>query len=511
MSVRALSWRGCGCSRDRRLPWLAFLAAVLTCVPYLVAWLFTPPGHVFSGFLLASQDSETYLFKIRLGEMGLWWENWYSPRPGPPVRLFWPYIVLGRLGGLLGVPAIVMFHLGRMVAAFALALGLFALARELGVGPWWVPLAGLFWCGPDAFVVLPPVPEMRAAWAALALPHFALCQAAACWCLVFWLRARRGGAGWALAAGAACAVVSSVHPYMAALPAGACGIDAALRVRTRAWAWRDAAARWLPVVCGSAAGAAWVAREILRQQWVREWLAQSRTPANLLAVMGALAPEAVLCAAGVREWVRCGRRDGRMLGAAWVGLTAVLCAVPVVPGLDFRRRYLEGLAPALPLFPVLGAFVLSRKHKAAAIVLVAGMLVGPLALCVRPVVLGAGDPVAYLPRELDAAFRWLAEAAPGSVVVSDPATSNRIPSRAMCRTVAGHWSESPGYRELAPVLRGFFSEGNPRLQRAVLERFRPDYVLWRCDAFPAAGLEAVPGLEPVWECGPVAIFAWRGG
>jgi len=511
LRVRGWSWRGCGCCRVRDA-WLAVLAGVLTCVPYLVAWALTPPGHVFSGFLLASQDCETYLFKVRLGEMGRWWENWYSPHPGPPAMLFWPYVLLGRLGGLLGVPAILTFHLGRVAAAFALALGLFALARELRIAPWWVPLAGFFWCGPDAAFLVPAAPEARVAWAALALPHFALCQAAACWCLVFWLRSRRGGVGWAAAAGAACAVVGSVHPYMAALPAGACGVDAASRVRAWAWTWRDAAIRWLAVVVGGAAGAGWVAREIFRLEWLREWLVQSRVllpgPVVLSEV---LAVDAVLCAAGVREWLRSGRPDGRVLAAAWVGLTAVLCTVPVVPGLDFRGRCLEGLAPVLALFPVLGAFALSRKCKAVAVVLVAGVSAGLLAFCVRSAVLGAGDPVAYLPRELDAAFRWLAEEASGSVVLSDPATSNRVPSRALCRTVAGHWAESPGYRELAPVLRGFFSESDPGLQKAVLERFRPDYVLWRCDVFPGAGLEELRGLEPVWERGPVVILAWRGG
>lgn len=512
MPAHALSWRGCGCSWDRRLPWLAFLAAVLTCVPYLVAWLFTPPGHIFSGFLLASQDCETYLFKIRLGEMGLWWENWYSPRPGPPVRLFWPYIVLGRLGGLLGVPVIVVLHLGRVVAAFALALGLFALGRELGVGPWWVPLAGFFWCGPDSVFLVPPVPEARAAWAALAVPHFALCQAAACWCLVFWLKACRGRAVWAVAAGVACAVAGSVHPYMAALPVGACAADAVWRARVWPGTRGVMALRWLAVALGGMAGAGWPAWEILRSPWVREWLAQSKTPPlDLLTLVALLAADVVLCAAGAGEWLRSGRRDARVLVTGWLGLAAVLCAVPVLPGLEFRRRYLEGLSPVLGLFAPMGMAVILRVRRALAVILAVAVFAGPVAFCVRPVLLGAGDPVAYYPQDLDAAFGWLSGAAPGSLVLSDPVTSNRIPSRALCRTVAGHWAESPGFAELAPVLVGFFSGEDRALQEAVLEQFRPDYVLWRRDAFPRAGLGAIPRLERVWESGSVVIFAWPGG
>lgn len=164
MSARVLSWRGCGCSQGRRLLWLALLAPALTCVPYLVAWLFAPPGHVFSGFLLPGLGWETCLLKTRLGEMGLWWENWYSPWPGAPARLFWPYIALGRLGCLLGVPGIAMFHAGRFAAGVLLALGLCALARELGIGPWWTPLVGFFWCGSEALIGSSPASEMRVAW-----------------------------------------------------------------------------------------------------------------------------------------------------------------------------------------------------------------------------------------------------------------------------------------------------------------------------------------------------------
>lgn len=512
MSARVLSWQGCGCSQGRRLLWLVLLAAALTCVPYLVAWLFTPPGYLFSGFLLDSWDCETYLFKIRLGEMGLWWQNWYSPRPGAPARLFWPYIALGKLGSLLGVPGIAMFHAGRLAADVLLALGLCVLAQELRITPWWVPLAGLFWCGSEVLAESPPVPEMRAGWAALTLPHFALSQAVACWCLAFWLRACRGQAKWAAAAAVACTLLGSVHPYMVALPVGACAADAVWRIRVRLETWKGVAFRWVAVAFGGVAGSGWAAWEILRHPWVMEWLARSKTaPLDLLTLAILVAVDVVLCTAGAREWLRSGREDARVLVAAWSGLTGLLYAVPVVPGLEFRKRYLEGLAPVLGLFVPMGMAVAVKKSRAMAVLLVAAVLVGPVVCCARPLVLQTSNPVSYYPQELDAAFRWLSEAARGSLVLSDPVTSNRIPSRALCRTVAGHWAESPGFADLAPVMAQFFSGEDRELQEAVLERFRPEYVLWRRDLFPGAGLEALPGLVPVWEGSRVVVFARQGG
>ena len=48
---------------------LVFAAAValLSLTPYLLAYLWTPPGHHFAGFFFIADDATTYLAKMRQG------------------------------------------------------------------------------------------------------------------------------------------------------------------------------------------------------------------------------------------------------------------------------------------------------------------------------------------------------------------------------------------------------------------------------------------------------------
>lgn len=273
------------------------------------------------------------------------------------MRLFWPYIALGRLGSLIGAPGIMMFQAGRFAAGVLLVLGLCALARELGIGPWWVPLAGFFWCGSEVLVGSFPVPEMRVAWAALTLPHFALSQAAACWCLAFWLRACRSRARWTVAAGVACAMVGSVHPYVAALLVGG-GVCRGRGVEG-------------PCPAGGRKGyGTQVAGSGVR--------GRGRSGMDSLGDPAAPVGQGVACseqdsapgpvdsggpagcrcgAAGAEEWLRSGREDAGMAAAV-------------------------------------------RKRRAMAVLLVVAVLAGPVAFCVRPVLLGASDLVRTTRRSL---------------------------------------------------------------------------------------------------------------
>ncbi len=51
--------------------WTALLLAA-SCLPYLVAWLATPPGHQFVGLVINPLDGNSYLAKIREGWAGSW-------------------------------------------------------------------------------------------------------------------------------------------------------------------------------------------------------------------------------------------------------------------------------------------------------------------------------------------------------------------------------------------------------------------------------------------------------
>ena len=56
-----------------RWAWVLALAVVaISCVPYLAAWISTPPGYQFGGLLVNPGDANTYLSKMRQGWFGSW-------------------------------------------------------------------------------------------------------------------------------------------------------------------------------------------------------------------------------------------------------------------------------------------------------------------------------------------------------------------------------------------------------------------------------------------------------
>src|SRR6202162_2620489 len=105
-----------------RIPLITGLViAVVTALPYLYAYAVQPPGRVFMGFFYLGDDANTYLAKMRQGWEGAWsWQNRYTTESSPAAYLFMFWIVLGHLAALLNLPLIVVFHLARVAAAFAL-------------------------------------------------------------------------------------------------------------------------------------------------------------------------------------------------------------------------------------------------------------------------------------------------------------------------------------------------------------------------------------------------------
>ncbi len=171
-------------------PW-ATLLGLLWAGPYVVAWRQQGDAWVFTGFLFAVEDGNSYIAKMLLGYHGAW--RFTSPHTVEPQRGYWifgPYLLLGKLAWGPDVHArlVVLFHLFRLVAGGLLAwalwafLGLFTRGRGrwvawfmalLGGGLGWVPWLWrpehlpLSWYSPEGFGFLMP-------WG---LPHLALARA----------------------------------------------------------------------------------------------------------------------------------------------------------------------------------------------------------------------------------------------------------------------------------------------------------------------------------------------
>ncbi len=172
--------------------WLwATLLGLLWVGPYVMAWHQQGDAWVFTGFLFAVEDGNSYIAKMLLGYHGAW--RFTSPHTVEPQRGYWfygPYLLLGKLawGPDVHTRLVVLFHLFRLVAGGLLAwalwafLGLFTQGRGrraawlmalLGGGLGWVPWLWrpehlpLSWYSPEGFGFLMP-------WG---LPHLALARA----------------------------------------------------------------------------------------------------------------------------------------------------------------------------------------------------------------------------------------------------------------------------------------------------------------------------------------------
>jgi hypothetical protein len=113
--------------------WPAAVTGVLlalTLGPIVVAWLRTPPGTDFTGYVVIGVDAPVYIAAWRQGWAGAWlFHAMYTSESIPPVLIYPWYIWSGHLVGALAGPW--LYHLARLWSGAALLMAIYALAAEL--------------------------------------------------------------------------------------------------------------------------------------------------------------------------------------------------------------------------------------------------------------------------------------------------------------------------------------------------------------------------------------------
>lgn len=169
---------------------VAFVAAILTQLPYVLGHTFARPGTEFTGLLINLEDA-SYLSIISQGMDGAWqYHIQFTSEPHSPAFLYGFYLVLGHLARVFSVSNVVMWHLSRVAAALFLFLTVYAfLSRYLpDVQQRRVAyLIAIFGAGFDWFVFpfesigfasgVPidfKMPEAHLFFSALTYPHFSV-------------------------------------------------------------------------------------------------------------------------------------------------------------------------------------------------------------------------------------------------------------------------------------------------------------------------------------------------
>ena len=490
-SQRFASWR---------LPLLTGLAlAIVTAVPYVYAYAVQPHGQVFMGFFYLGDDANTYLAKMRQGWEGAWsWQNRYTTEASPSAYLFMFWIVLGHIAAVTSLPLIVVFHLARIAAAFALMaaawlfichfiqdrtarrFAFFFCAVGLGMGYVIQALGHPVIFGNQTDTLDWRMPELTAFYSVLALPHFAWSGVFAALGVALTLKAIDRGSMWlGLLAGLAWLGQASIHPQMPILMAGATGVALLLRpARPRGW---------VAAALAFAIPAPYILYSYLAfvgNPEVERWTFHSKNalPPESFSLFFAIAPQLLLALTGLPGALRRRTREDLFL-VAWIVLLAAILYLPNPAG-DLRRRFLDALYLPLVVLAARGMYeaILPRLRSLRARRLipfsyVAFAAIGSAFLVLAPLAV-AGQPQYSVSTAEYNGLTWLGSQ-PAGRVLAMPGVGLYVPAYSPDTVYVGHYDETFDYANKTEVALSLLTG------QADIEQFIQAndirYVIWTAD------------------------------
>lgn len=504
---------------------LAISVSLLTLVPYLLARQATPPGWVFSGFLVNPFDGFSYLAKMRQGFEGGWLFTLpYAAEPGQPALLFLFYLALGHFARLTGLSLWSSFHLARVLSGSLMFLTVYALLERLPLsrsGRWCayalaLGISGLGWIGIAVGVSSSDllIPESVPWLAVLVNPHFPLAAAAIC---LGFLAALLPAPLWraGLVAGLAGLVLGVVQPFLLG----------PLWLVLGAWvflefglAHRERAAPRLPLspVTALAAcaltGAPWVIYDawlVASHPVLREWSIQNLTPSpSPLAYLIGFGP---LLAWGAVGLVRARPFDQPPMRL--ITLWSVLGFAVLYAPFGLQRRLSLGLAIPLVALAGLGIAQACRTPARTRLAVIGTLLLTlpSLLLVGLAGVSSASDAgsATLLSDDEVAAYAWMADhVTAGSLVLAAEQTGNRIPAWLGARVLAGHPFETPDAAGAIDWIQGAFNwRGDPATGASLLRERGIDFV-YVGRAEQALGVPSwMAALTPVFVTDEVRLYA----
>lgn len=526
--------------RPRRIRFaLVFAAviAVLSLLPYLLAYLWTPPGHHFAGFFFIADDATTYLSKMREGADGSWlWNDPYTSEPHGGVFLFGFYLLFGHLAGLLHVPMVAAYHLAGITGAIALVLAAERLCRRLlapdrvnlglvlvvlGSGAGFLAQAAgnpaIFGSRVEALDL--HLPELSGWYSILAIPHFAWATALIITALLGLLRIA-DAPGWRPLALTAVSLIAltAIHPQM--IPVLAViwvGYRALLLLWGHRPSWRALAteavafAATLPLLAYNA----WILfRDPTIAEWARQWRHQAPGPVSLALSLGL---PLVLAIVGMSVAWR-GRDRGLALMLVWPPLVTALLYLPNLA--NIQRRLLDALFVPIGILAAVGLTNLTARLRRARARRVQVILVtvccfsSAIVLAIALRFASGAFSEAYINDDAWQAMQWLSSHHQADDrALSAPAAGQLLPAWAGVPVYVGHYSETLDYfqkiRNVSAILRP--DEPDSAVQ-TFLSANRLTLLYWGPD-------EVATGFHPndhaylhaVYRHGAVTIYRVTGG
>jgi len=498
---------------------IVFVLAVTT-IPYLFAYLTTPPDKQYMGLMVNVPDHVQYFSWMRELTQANLISNKLTPEPNKPIFFNLLWWMMGRLGLVLGLDYAMMFQLLRVVSTLAFLLLVYRMCA------WFLDdrlmrrmafllvvfASGFGW----ALVVikyalrLPDVPlpillytfEPNTFLSILSTPHLI---DAALYMFVFDLVLRgevKGQLRYAVGAGLFAQFMGWQHAYDLFLVYGILGGYGLLRIL------RDRQLPMYLVKAGLIVGllSVWpglysLLLTSLDPIW-KDVLAQFDnagifTPNLLLlpVLMGGTFLLALFTFVKDRRWALKSQDDKTLFITAWFAFNFVLIYLPT----DYQIKMLNGWQVPIAILATQGLFkfvlpALDRlsarrgwgwksdtlRTGLAAALLIVVIPTNLYLLGWRFVELRRHEYSYFMYKDEVAAMQWLSSNANGNdVVLASLTTGQYIPALTGAHTFLAHWAQTVDYYGKTAMVDEFFAEGTEDTRRQeILKRYNVNYVLY---------------------------------
>lgn len=526
----------------RRVIIFASIVMLVTALPYLLGALLSTPQQIFGGLLIGLEDQYSYLAKMVQGAHGAWLFHLpYTSTPHPGIFLYTFYLLLGKLGVILGLSYAGMYQLARVVLGFVCLLVIYRFIAEfvastairfiafvlvaLAGGPGWIAfLQGQ----PTILNTLPLeyiLPEGFTFLMLYTLPHLLLARAVLLLGAIgVWRAGQTGSIKLALGAGVLWLLMSIIQPIYAAVVL----VIAALMFLSRSIVSRRFA--WTQARAGLIAGALAVPMVIYvlsvfnSDPTYRPWSQTAITsPGPELYLLTYGLP--LLFAIGGFAYLLRRHNAGLLFLVLWACATPFLVYAPT----NAQRRLIESWQIPLSVLAAYGLvrFVLlplrriharrawhySMQKLERALITLLIVLLMPTYIIMFFWHIGAvltHWPPLFQTSNLVATADWLEHnASYADGVLAAYKTGTIIPARAPVRVMLGHPSETVHVDDRkAEVLRFFDANTSDDWRRELLTRLNLNYVWYGPDerALGAYDPARTSFLRQVFSAGDVLLY-----
>jgi hypothetical protein len=490
----------------------------------------------FMGFLHNSRDAATYLSKMMLGVQGDWMVHFqHTPEPHDGAYMPILYPVLGQIAGFLGVPALMIFHVARVLAALLMYLALYQLAAtiwmrirtrriffvlvSLGGGFGWLYaiLSGGRVDAPDL-----SMPEVFPFQSTLVNVHFPLAIAAICLLISLITNAFRPGSDNEprMNNGGLVAVVASLGLALL-YPQALVPLGGALVLYT---AWRALQRRtlnmreiyWvLLILLPALPMAVYYGAVVLYNPAMAEWSRQNVTLAPPVLVMAiGLGLPLVVAIPGIYRAVRHSEAHDDRFMLVWLVVILVALYLPT----NIQRRFAVGMMIPLAYFGTraLESFWLpwfsSRRWRYRALVI--GMFFAAfthifvLFVPTLPILLNQPQNTQglFLKRDYALAFDWIDQHTTWTdVVLASELVSLWLPGWTKVRVVYGHPYETLQAEIKKEQVRAWYESGEGC--QALLQQYGVRYIVYGPEEAAMGNTDCLSGLQEVFRSGEVSVYA----